>query len=128
MTMHYLRSVRKCLSQFDKKASMPLLYNFRGSHSFGALSKPLASFWLFRFHYRNIQNNQKQFNLCCHIKNDVIDSIRLQFFSPQIFTAVKNTISHLKGHKICFLEKIKWSSWRLTTFQKKCSNQRNLVK
>ena len=41
------------------------------------------------------------------------------FFSPPIFTAVKNAISHLKGHKICFLEKIKWSSWKLTTFQKK---------
>ena len=57
--------------------------------------------------------------LCCHIKNDVIESIRLQFFSPPIFTAVKNAISHLKGHKICFLEKIKWSSWKLTTFQEK---------
>ena len=43
--------------------------------------------------------------LCNLIKNDVIDSIRLQnFFSPQIFTAVKNAISHLKGHKIYFLE------------------------
>ena len=34
------------------------------------------------------------------------------FFSPQIFTAVKNAISHLKGHKIFFLEEEKkLSSW-----------------
>ena len=51
------------------------------------------------------------------IKNDVIDSIRLQLFSPQKFTAVKNSISHLKGHKICFLEKK--GLYGLTTFQKK---------
>ena len=25
---------------------------------------------------------------------------------------------NLKGHKICFQEKIKWSSWKLTTFRK----------
>ena len=53
----------------------------------------------------------------------VIDSIRLQnFFSPQIFTAVNNAISHLKGHKIYFLEEKKLSSWKLTIFLKNFSN------
>ena len=62
-------------------------------------------------------------NVCCLTKNDVIDSIRLQnSFSPQIFTAVKNAISHLKGHKIYFLEEKKLSSWKLTIFLKKFSN------
>ena len=40
-------------------------------------------------------------------KKTQIDHIELMFYliTPKVFTAMKTPISHLKGHKICFLGK-----------------------
>ena len=42
MTTRCLRPTKKCLSQVSKQRSMPLLFNFKSSHSWGTLSKVLA--------------------------------------------------------------------------------------
>ena len=60
------------------------------------------------------------------VKNAKLTTLKFYLIIPKIFTALKTPISHLKGHKICFLGK-KFILIKISNIFKKNLNHTKLV-